>query len=227
VNSSAGTQQIGSLPLNRHGWPVERAGAVSVAGCGHLLETVTVRTYIRSVSGFRSPEERALWEAMCAPATRVLDVLERKPTGVDTIAKLSELRAAPLGDLDAFRVAGLWSRCQSWLAAQVMVAQADCAGRLGEDTSDWPRVRCDISVDLTTYLGLTCKPGELAGYGPITAETARELSQDAQLRRLLTDPVEGVVVDVGRSRYRPSRRRDLDQPARTHVHQAAPRLPGV
>lgn len=63
-----------------------------------------------------------MWEAMCAPATRVLDVLERKPTGVDTIAKLSELRAAPLGDLDAFRVAGLWSRCQSWLAAQVMVA---------------------------------------------------------------------------------------------------------
>jgi len=77
---------------------------------------------------------------------------------------------------------------------------------LGGDTASWPRVRADVTVDLTTYLGLTRHPGELAGYGPITAETAREVSQDAQLRRLLTDPVEGTVIDVGRRRYRPTKR---------------------
>lgn len=333
------------------------------------------------MQGLRDPAERELWAAMCRPASRVLDVLEAKPISPGTIAGLYGLRAAPLSDLDAFRCAALWSRAGAWLAAQTMLAQSECSGRLGKDASmvaqelalyqhvnfgtmmaelalveqvastlgvtwtalergeityahvkalakvtrhctpkvakyveerliplaverewtpaelaraarkavmaadpdraadragqasrdsdvvlfgeendmatmscygpaatmkqirdrldararqlkadgdprnlgqlriealrdavlggdiaNWPVVRTDVTVDLPTYLGLTRNPGELAGYGPITAETARELTHDAQLRRLLTDPLEGTVVDVGRRRYRPSRR---------------------
>jgi hypothetical protein len=77
---------------------------------------------------------------------------------------------------------------------------------LGDDTSKWPVVRTDVTVDLPTYLGVTRRPGELVGYGPISAETARELAEDGQMRRLITDPVDGAVVDVGRRRYRPSKR---------------------
>jgi hypothetical protein len=77
---------------------------------------------------------------------------------------------------------------------------------LGADTSSWPTVRADVTIDLATYLGVTRTPGELTGYGPIAAETARELTAEAQLRRLVTDPIEGTVIDVGRRRYRPTRR---------------------
>lgn len=43
----------------------------------------------------------------------------------------------------------------------------------------------------------------LAGYGPITAEVARALAAGGTWRRLVTDPVSGTVLDVGRTTYRP------------------------
>ncbi|HVW81289.1 MAG TPA: DUF222 domain-containing protein [Mycobacteriales bacterium] len=61
-----------------------------------------------------------------------------------------------------------------------------------------------VKVDLTTLLGLNDNPAELCGYGPITAETARRIAADATLRRLVTDPLTGSVVDLGR-KYRPSK----------------------
>jgi Domain of unknown function (DUF222)/HNH endonuclease len=68
-------------------------------------------------------------------------------------------------------------------------------------------VRVDVTVPAVTLAGGT-QPGELAGYGPIDADTARLLaaggfSRDTTWRRLLTDPVSGAVLDVGRRRYRP------------------------
>ncbi|MGN6473750.1 MAG: DUF222 domain-containing protein [Mycobacteriales bacterium] len=60
-----------------------------------------------------------------------------------------------------------------------------------------------VAIDLTTLLGLNDKPGELAGYGPITADTARRLAMDSTLSRLVTDPVTGSPIDLGR-RYKPS-----------------------
>jgi hypothetical protein len=331
--------------------------------------------------GLRNGEERTRWAAMCEPARRSLDLIEAKPITPGTIADLYALRAATMSDHDAFRYAAMWTRCESWLVAQKMLAQAECAGALGKDqpmvaqelalwshlsfgsvltelglvdqvaqalgctwtalergdiclahlkaiaketrncpprvaryveekliplaiekewtpaelaraarkaviqadpdgaaeraaeaskhsdidlfgeanemaslscygpavtmtqvydrldaqaramrqagdprnlgqlriqalrdailggdTSNWPTVHTDVTVDLPTWLGLTNAPGELAGYGPITAETARAMSTDAQLRRLLTDPITGTVVDVGRRRYRPSKR---------------------
>lgn len=75
---------------------------------------------------------------------------------------------------------------------------------LGDQAASRPVVETVVTIDLTTLLGLTRRPGELSGYGPISAETARELSKDATLRRLLTDPITGTMVDLGRSRYRPT-----------------------
>lgn len=76
---------------------------------------------------------------------------------------------------------------------------------LGQRTpSDRPVVEAVVTIDLTTVLGLTQHPGELSGYGPISAETARELTKDAMLRRLITDPITSTMIDLGRTRYRPS-----------------------
>jgi hypothetical protein len=60
-----------------------------------------------------------------------------------------------------------------------------------------------VTMPATMLMGLDQQPGELAGYGPIPAETARMLAADATWRRLLTDPASGVLLDYGRSTYRP------------------------
>ncbi|PFG38530.1 uncharacterized protein DUF222 [Georgenia soli] len=50
------------------------------------------------------------------------------------------------------------------------------------------------------------EPAEAAhldGYGPITPDIARALAAGGTWRRLITDPLSGVVTDLGRTRYRP------------------------
>jgi len=46
-------------------------------------------------------------------------------------------------------------------------------------------------------------PCELIGYGAITADQARTVAADAVLRRLVCDPVTGLLLDYGRTRYEP------------------------
>ncbi|HLS63713.1 MAG TPA: DUF222 domain-containing protein [Ruania sp.] len=56
--------------------------------------------------------------------------------------------------------------------------------------------------------GERLEPGqvpELAGYGPISPATARALAAGGVWRRIVTDPLTGSVLDVGRTRYRPTR----------------------
>jgi Domain of unknown function (DUF222) len=72
---------------------------------------------------------------------------------------------------------------------------------LGDATG--PAAQVTVTVPASTLLGLDHQPGELAGYGPIPAELAKEIAADATWRRLLTDPVSGVLLDYGRTTYRP------------------------
>jgi len=66
-----------------------------------------------------------------------------------------------------------------------------------------PKVRIDVTVALSTLMGLDDQPAELAGFGPIAAEQARALALGGTWRRIVTDPLTGAVLDVGRTRYRP------------------------
>ena len=60
-----------------------------------------------------------------------------------------------------------------------------------------------MTVPYSTLIGIDDQPGELAGYGPITAEVARRIAGHGTWRRLLTDPATGALLDYGRSRYTP------------------------
>lgn len=60
-----------------------------------------------------------------------------------------------------------------------------------------------VTVPVLTLLGVTDEPGELDGYGPIDAETARRLAAHAPtLRRLLVHPETGAALSYGRTSYR-------------------------
>ncbi len=65
----------------------------------------------------------------------------------------------------------------------------------------------DIHVDLTTLTRLTDDPGELAGYGPVIADIARQVAENqpgAEWRWTLTDSDSGMTVDNGVTRRRPT-----------------------
>lgn len=60
-----------------------------------------------------------------------------------------------------------------------------------------------VTVDLPTLVGLADNPAELPGYGTIPASMARSLAAGGELRRLVTDPVSGTLLDYGRTTYTP------------------------
>ncbi|WP_344015525.1 HNH endonuclease signature motif containing protein [Pseudonocardia xinjiangensis] len=66
-------------------------------------------------------------------------------------------------------------------------------------------IQIRVTVPLDTLRGVSDEPGELAGYGPIPADHARQLAADPDSiwHRLVTDPLSGALLDYGTTRYRP------------------------
>lgn len=67
------------------------------------------------------------------------------------------------------------------------------------------RPAIQVTVALSTLLELDDEPGELAGHGPVPAAVARRMAADptGSWRRLVVDPVDGRLLDYGRTTYRP------------------------
>jgi hypothetical protein len=84
-------------------------------------------------------------------------------------------------------------------------------------TSHGQRPKVQVTVALSTLLGIDEQPGELDGYGPIPASMAREIAHDptGTWRRLLTDDA-GRLMRYGRSTYEPP------APLRNHILTAHP-----
>ncbi len=81
-------------------------------------------------------------------------------------------------------------------------------GRLGGDglalsAAQGRHPHIQVTVPLSTLIGIDDHPGELTGYGPIPASVARRLARDGVWRRLLTDPATGRLIDYGTTRYTP------------------------
>ena len=66
-----------------------------------------------------------------------------------------------------------------------------------------PQIR--ITIAATTLLGLDNLPGHLEGYGPIPADVAARIAADATWRRLVTDPVTGILTDHSTTTYQPGK----------------------
>jgi hypothetical protein len=60
-----------------------------------------------------------------------------------------------------------------------------------------------LTVPALTLLNQSNEPGMIEGYGPIDRITAREIASFSKtMRRLITDPVSGIVLSMDRRRYR-------------------------
>ncbi|WP_147375210.1 HNH endonuclease signature motif containing protein [Jiangella rhizosphaerae] len=62
-----------------------------------------------------------------------------------------------------------------------------------------------ITVPFATAVGLSDQPGELEGYGPIPAHAAKVLAAEGVWTWLRTDPGTGQLLDLGRTKYRPTK----------------------
>jgi len=83
--------------------------------------------------------------------------------------------------------------------------RADIAADLltGEGSTARVGVSVAVTVPVLTLLGRSEEPGTLDGYGPIDAQTARELAALApSFTRLLVHPVSSAILDVDRTTYR-------------------------
>jgi hypothetical protein len=104
-----------------------------------------------------------------------------------------------------------------------------CTGRFGGGGAD--RAVVDIQADLATLAGLADHAGELAGYGPIIADVARQVAErqrDAEWRWTVTDPDTGMPVATGITRRRPTatQRRQVEVANPTCVHPGC-RMPAA
>src|SRR5690606_35957799 len=79
-----------------------------------------------------------------------------------------------------------------------------CGGGLRLAGAHGRPVTVNVTIPLSTLLGLDDHPGELDGYGPIPAHIARHLSTAGLWRWVATHDTTGVVLDHGRTRYKPT-----------------------
>ena len=62
----------------------------------------------------------------------------------------------------------------------------------------------NLTVPASVIMGISNAPGELTGYGAITAEVSQVLAEDRVMRRIVTDPIDGSFVSADTMTYRPS-----------------------
>jgi hypothetical protein len=130
-----------------------------------------------------------------------------QPDGMSTLAAtLPAAQAAHAwGVIDAHARAAQSQRPEAGRTLEQ--ARADCFYQLlTGNTQQYPPAMVQVTVPLDTLLGTDRAPGELTGYGPVTAHTARALAAhtDSLWRRLLTEPATGLLVKTDPHTYRPT-----------------------
>jgi len=101
------------------------------------------------------------------------------------------LDPSPIRTLDQRRADALVDICRHTLADPTLPR------RQGQ------RPTIQATGGIRTLLGLRNDPGELAGYGPITAGHLREIAADGDWQRFLTAADTGALIAIGTDNYRP------------------------
>jgi hypothetical protein len=188
-----------------------RAATMTVPGFRRIVRKAVARLDRRSAEDRRQARRRHVG-VRCYPGDDGLITLAATMPAVDGVAAMVELnrRADLLKHPGGDRSHGE-RQIEALLAGLRRESPADSAppppdaAPATSTRRSWLRAEIGVVIDLSSLLGLTDTPGELAGYGPIPAADIRAMLTEpgTMLRRLVTDPITGVLVDYGRSRYRP------------------------
>jgi len=104
-------------------------------------------------------------------------------------------------------------RPRGWQAARAdaLVEVIRAAGQYLAATGALPsvhgktRIEVGVIIDLPTLMNLADHPGDILGYGPIDPHYARLLAAQADTwRRWVIEPVTGHLLDLGRTKYKPT-----------------------
>ena len=217
-----------------------RRARVIVSGTAHLPEEtarLVVDQVIEVAGRLTTGQLHALLRRVCLEtdpdeaSDRYQQAVEERrivmEPSVDGTAHLSGFDLAPdraaaamrrITDLAQSLKTGSESRTLDQLRADVFLDLLE--GR--HHQTDTGRGTVDLHVDLETLTRLADHPGELAGYGPIVADLARQVAehqQGAEWRWTLTHPDSGQVITNGTTRRRPntSQRRQVETRHRTCV----------
>jgi hypothetical protein len=185
----------------------DRAASMTVSGFRRVVRKTTARLDSRSPDDMNEARRPRIG-VRCLPQPDGLITVAATMPAADGVALATELnrRADASRTPDDERTHGE-RQLDALLHAIGSAGQTTPAA--GDPTAPSPRpsrrVELHVVIDWRSLLGLRDDPAELIGYGSITADDVRTmLSQPGTtLRRLVTDPVTGVLIDYGTTRYRP------------------------
>jgi hypothetical protein len=150
--------------------------------------------------------ERGVW---LTPLDDGMAQVHAVMAAADAVKVYNVLTAAAL----SAKLAGGETRTTAQLRADFLLAPFDEAIATGELAGIVPTKlafgsrgcgEANVTVPASVIMGVSNVPGELTGYGPITAEVSRELARDRVMRRIVTNPVDGSFLAADTNTYRPN-----------------------
>jgi hypothetical protein len=200
-HAQAIVRQAGSLPESGRAefevTVLPKAATQTAAQLGTHARKVRERMHPESIDQRHreAREERAVW-------------VEKEHDGMATlVCRLPAVSAFAIDDTLDQVARALRSHDETRTHAQLRAdALADLFLHRDGDTAARARgitANIAVTVPVMTLLGRSAEPGELQGYGPIDLETTRRLAAGApSFIRILTDPITGERLSVGRERYK-------------------------
>jgi hypothetical protein len=191
--------------LVRHIDPVTREGAPA----GYSYAKDQLARALNRVAPERAKEKRAQAMAKRGVKIRILEeeglaqicLWTTKVQGISFYERINEMAEASLDEDRTINQARA-----DVLVSLVMNTQPEVATTLIKVDNVPARVNVGVLIDLPTLLALRDNPAELPGYGPLDPELARALAADNEWRRFLHDPITGQILDLGHTKYEPSRK---------------------
>ena len=154
--------------------------------------------------GFEAAEDGMAWLHLLAPAARASAAFERVDHIARNLQEPQESRTLEQLRADVAAVLLIDGKPDEAASTGSVAPGARAGGATAKKKNVWDiRPTVFVTVPVMTLLGASEEPGVLDGYGPIDPETARDLAARApSFIRLLTHPETGVVLSMGKKRYK-------------------------
>gem|GEM_PF-3455264 len=190
--------------LVRHIDPVTREGAPA----GYSYAKDQLARALNRIAPERAKEKHARAMAKRGVKIRILEdeglaqicLWTTKVQGISFYERINEMAEASLNEDRTI------NQARADVLVEIVMNSKPAAAALIDCVNGPARANVGVLIDLPTLLALRDNPAELPGYGPLDPELARALAADNAWRRFLHDPITGQILDLGHTKYEPSRK---------------------